>query len=300
MSSRYWRALAFSSSHTGQWAIEDLPWKTPDGWESDYWNLYLLRIVTADPERVTVSLEEQQRVARLSRVLEELAQRSRILRRPVEVELRDGNRVTDPALRLHERGATSILLEPEADLGEPKGPCGEWFVYDLAPQVLKLGGRLLQATYDRETRERLIKVVDATWTHLRGRRLEPTMLRQYDSHGWDALANPSPSSDMAEREHAPGDISSWYITERVVEGLVAVEEANQLRVLGGTATSSVAEELIAELRWLAFNRRETQKSREQLLWQIAQAEEAAAASPALGLAAALAVAQQLEAQRTGP
>ncbi len=79
---QFWAKVA-TFGGGGQWPLEDLPWMTTDGRESDYYSVLLTSIVLEGigSERVAdVNIE------RIGRLLEELANRGRITRRPLAAD----------------------------------------------------------------------------------------------------------------------------------------------------------------------------------------------------------------------
>lgn len=283
----YWSTLAFSPGKRTDWAIEDVPWRTADGDESEYWTVYLLRIITAYPGHRHLSVyEDERRVDRLTAVLEELGQRSRVTRRSVDLHV-DGAVMADPSLRLHQPRQVRVRLLPARDKGAPTGPEGAWHVYDLAPQLLKVAGRLLQGSGSPATRERLTDLIDSTWGHLRERCLQPDQVGQFHSYGWDA------GPGGAESQGSERDVSSWYITERVVEALTAVETASGVRSLPARTTRVALDEVVAELRWHVKTKLESSTDRRRILTDIAKAESLAETSPALSLGLVMEMARDL-------
>lgn len=283
----FWSTLAFSPGRRTDWAIEDVPWRTADGDESEYWTAYLLRIITAYPGHRQLSVyEDERRVDRLTAVLEELGQRSRVTRRSVRLCI-DGQVMDDPSLRLHEPRQVRVRLVPAREKGAPTGPEGAWHLYDLAPQLLKIAGRLLQGSGSPAARERLTDLIDSVWGHLRGRCLQPDQVGQFHSYGWDAgPGGPAPETD--ER-----DVSSWYLTERVVEALTAVETASGVRSMPARTTRAAVDEVVAELRWHVKTKLGSSTDRRKILTDIAEAEMLAETSPALGLGLVMEMARDL-------
>lgn len=135
---RFWAKLA--TFGTGTWLLEDLPWVTSDGRESDYYSL-LLTADDADIERT-------------GHLLEELARRSRITRRPV---------ADDPAIALHVPGLELPLVGSEQEAG---GPRLSWTVSSFALLVLKHLLRVAEMAGDTAPRIRLLDLADVMWTHI--------------------------------------------------------------------------------------------------------------------------------------
>ena len=124
---RFWATVATFGG--GRWPLEDLPWTTTDGRESDYYSLLLTSIVIqgAGTEQA-VGLD----IERVGRLLEELANRGRITRRPV---------ADDAAVALHIPGMRLRLMGSEK---VAEGPRLQWTVSSFTLLVLK---RLLRDRY---------------------------------------------------------------------------------------------------------------------------------------------------------
>jgi hypothetical protein len=99
---QYWTKVATFGS--GRWPLEDLPWRTTDGNESDHHSLIVASIVV---QGIYARREVSQRAARLGTVLEELANRGRLTRQPLQ---------DDPALTVHVPG-TRLPLAGSEELG---------------------------------------------------------------------------------------------------------------------------------------------------------------------------------------
>src|SRR4030095_142935 len=120
----------------GRWPLEDIPWRTTDQIESDYFSLLVTSIVAQDLVRRRASDASR---SRAGRVLDELANRSRITRRPFERN--------DPALPLHSPGYRIDLEgDDDADLGLG------WIVSDFSPLLLKRTVRIAGLMRDTELR----------------------------------------------------------------------------------------------------------------------------------------------------
>ncbi len=79
----YWTKLAFSSDDvTERWTIEDIPWTAADAEATDYWSLYVLGIVTRGDAQAGHRLNPGD-IERLIPLVEDMANRARITRRPV-------------------------------------------------------------------------------------------------------------------------------------------------------------------------------------------------------------------------
>jgi hypothetical protein len=219
---QFWAKIA--TFGTGRrWPIEDLPWTTSDGGESDYYSLLLTSIVIegAGSERgINVDVE------RVGRLLEELANRGRITRRPT---------TDDPAISLHIPGMRLRLFGSEK---VAEGPLLHWTVSSYASLVLKRVLRVAELIDDRVARLRFLDLADRIWAHVEQRRIEAPNGRGL----WDEPTQAFPGTPFA-RYGGP----SWYHTERVIEALVAAANVTQSQRV--TATPDLAQfalQLIAE------------------------------------------------------
>ncbi len=214
----YWSTLA--SLGADRWPLEDLPWRTTDEVESDYFSLLVSSIVVQDLVERRGSDAD---LGRVGRVLEELASRSRITRRP----LRD-----DPAVHLHAPGLR-IRLGGSEEAGEY--PIG-WLVSNFAPLLLKRTVRIAGLLRDTDLRGRLLELADNVWDHLLMRRL-------HDSPGRGLWDQPAEVFDEISVRH---ELQSWYHTERVVECLVAAANMVNREPLRSTRLADVATDLLNE------------------------------------------------------
>lgn len=191
LTQRYWATVAGFGD--GRWPLEDLPWRTSDGEESDYFTLSVMSIAARRIAEISDNLPVD--LGRLAGVLTELAHRSRINRRPAQ---------NDPALSIHSPGLT-ILLET-GDFGTTQ----TWTASDFAPQLLKRTLSVAQLSADIAIRDRIVEIADDIWAHLRLRRL-----REGRGRGlWD---QPSGAFPGIARD---GHYISWRQTLRIMESLV--------------------------------------------------------------------------------
>ncbi|MGQ0777411.1 MAG: SCO2524 family protein [Pseudonocardiales bacterium] len=149
----YWSTIA--SLGSGRWPLEDLPWRTTDEEESDYFSLLVSSMVVQDLVKRRASDTD---LGRVGRVLEELASRNRITRR----QLRD-----DPAVKLHASGLWLLLVGSE-EAGEHH--IG-WRVSNFATLLLRRTLRIAELLRDTELRGSLLMLADNVWDHLLLRRL---------------------------------------------------------------------------------------------------------------------------------
>lgn len=218
----YWATIA--SFGEGRWPLEDLPWRTADGLESDHFTLLVTSImVQAVADRASPEAE----LARIGRVLEDLAGRARVIRRPM---------TGDPAVALHAPGI-GVGLEGSEDVG---GPRLRWLISDFSPQLLKGTIRVAGLLTGTETRGRLLDLGDQIWDHL--------LLRQHRngpaSKLWDQ------PSEVYPEVKPSGDQPSWYYTERVVECLVGAAAVVESPPLRSERLTEYATDLLAEAEHL--------------------------------------------------
>jgi hypothetical protein len=188
----YWATVATFGS--GRWPLEDLPWRTTDGIEFDYFSLLVSGMVVQNMVAVRATNADLTRVAD---VLDELANRSRITRRSSERE---------PALDVHHPGL-HFPLEGSEEVG---GPRLAWTVEDISPLLLKRTLSLASLLSDGSARSRLLDLSDELWRHLQER-----VIADGAPNGlWDQPAGAFPQLSVKFTE------TSWYYTKRVVDCLV--------------------------------------------------------------------------------
>ena len=221
---QFWAKIATFGG--GRWPLEDVPWRTTDGRESDYYSVLLTSLVIegAGSERI-VNVD----VDRIGRLLEELANRGRITRRPV---------ADDPAIALHMPGLRLRLIGSEK---VAEGPRLQWIVSSFTLLVLKRLLRVAELIEDSSTRIRYLDLADLIWAHIERRRIEAQGARGL----WD-----EPTQVFTGTSLEAYGVPSWYHTERVIEALVAAANVTQSP---STATSELiesAQQLLAEAEHL--------------------------------------------------
>jgi hypothetical protein len=200
LTQRYWSAVARFDPEN--WPLEDIPWRTSDGEESDYYSLLVVSVLIQDLIARTAS---EPALGKATSILEELARRGRITRRLMD---------DDPALAVHFPGVKNRLAG-----SEQLGPELALYTYDYAPLLIKRSLQALQLTNNIEIRERLMEVAESAMDHLSERRLS-----RGDAKGlWDDVAG------LREGLPVPHQTTpSWYLTERVIEALVTTATAYAL------------------------------------------------------------------------
>jgi hypothetical protein len=219
---QFWARVA--TFGTGRWPLEDLPWRTNDGRESDYYSVLLTSILVEGRDRLAdVDFE------RIGRLLEELATRGRITRRPM---------TDDPAIGLHVPGMQLRLIGTEKVAG---GPRLQWTVSSFTLLVLKRLLRVAEMLDDTAARVRFLDLASEIWTHVERRRINSVTARGL----WD-----EPTQVFGGTEYATYDAPSWYHTERVIEVLVAAASATQSRPAVTPELAEYAQQLLAEAEHL--------------------------------------------------
>lgn len=195
LAQRYWSAVARFGS--GRWPLEDIPWRTSDGEESDYFSLIVSAVLMQDLLNREASDDD---LTRAAPVFDELARRGRIISRLTE---------SDPARSLHIPGVRLRLIGSEA---VDDGPPLHWIVGDYPTVLLKRSLQAARLSGNLETRDKLMELAQETMGHLDRR-----TFRDGSATGlWDDPGR------VFGGELATGR-PSWYITERVVECLVAAD-----------------------------------------------------------------------------
>lgn len=223
---RFWARIATFGSGL-QWPMEDLPWVTSDGAESDYYSLLLTSIVlTGASSEQGIDVD----VVRIGRLLEELASRGRITRRPV---------ADDPAIALHIPGMRLRLHGSEKVAG---GPLLQLTVSSYSSLLLKRVLRVAQLLEDMVTRLRFLDLADQIWAHIERRRIEAPNGRGL----WDEPAQVFTDTPL-DLYGGP----SWYHTERVIEALVAAANVTLSQTISASPDlAQLARQLIAEAEQL--------------------------------------------------
>ena len=220
---QYWTTLATFGDV--EWPMEDLPWRTTDGSESDYHSLLLCAIVIQGLPEESGS---GPKVRRLAKLLEELAMRGKITRRPV---------ANDPAVALHLPGIVMPLSGSEK-AGDAQI---EWVVSSFSMLLLKQMVQVAARTEDSSERSELLQKADKIWEHLQDRRLTGGDGREL----WDAPRNVYDERRRSGSGTVQQDWPSWYHTERVMEALVQAAQAVHTESTPGNSVSVLAGEVLA-------------------------------------------------------
>ncbi|WP_280268962.1 SCO2524 family protein [Nocardia wallacei] len=187
----YWSTVA---RFGGNWPLEDIPWRTSDGEESDYFSLAVTAMLIQD----LVYRESTEDLARTVAIFDRLARRGRITSRLTS---------DDPAAGLHHPG---VRLRLSGSAGIGGGPLLQWHVPDFATLMLKRCLEAARMRTDVGTRDRLMGLIESAMDHL-----DRCVLRDgpapglWDDTGWI----------FGDRGNGP-EGPSWFVTERMMESLV--------------------------------------------------------------------------------
>jgi hypothetical protein len=192
----YWSTVALFGQD--RWPVEDIPWTTSDGEESDYFSLLVTSIAMQD---LALRRATDSDLSRIHRILADLASRGRLTRRPVGGD--------DIAIRLHSPGVRLSLKG-----GEKLGPPLKWYVSNFSVLLLKRTVRIAELAQSTDLRNQLLGLSSQIWDHLQRRRLRSGQGRNLWDQTGEAFGRTSTDSDQP----------SWYFTERVVECLVSAAE----------------------------------------------------------------------------
>jgi hypothetical protein len=220
---RFWTKIA-TFGRGGRWPLEDLPWQTTDGRESDYYSVLLTSIVIEG-----AAGDRSVDVDRIGNLLAELANRGRATRRPTE---------NDPGIDLHIPGMRLRLIGSEK---VAEGPRLEWTVSSYSLLVLKRVLRVAELLEDSSARTRFLDLADQIWAHIERRQIEA-------GHGrglWD-----EPMQVFTGTSYPPYGAPSWYHTERVVEALVAAANVTRRPPTATDELIVIARQILAEAEYL--------------------------------------------------
>ncbi|GAA4201898.1 SCO2524 family protein [Microbispora amethystogenes] len=217
----YWRTIA--TYGRGTWPLEDIPWRTVDEKESDYYSLGVTAMVV---QSLVNNRSAEVDLDRVGAVLEELAIRARIIRRAVP---------GDPPVLMHSPGVPVNLHGSDA-----LGPHLLWMVSDFSITLLKRTIWAASIAQNTRMRERLLTLADQIWRHI--------LLRRHTGGPaaglWDQPGNVF--TDIELRDEEP----SWYFSERVAEFLVAAALASGEPPLRSPQLVELAYQMLGEAEHL--------------------------------------------------
>jgi hypothetical protein len=222
---QFWAKIA-TFGRGDRWPLEDVPWQTTDGDVSDYYSVLLSSILI---EGMVGGRSVDLDVDRMGDLLEELANRGRITRRPV---------AKDPGINLHIPGMRLRLIGTEK---VAEGPRLVWTVSSYTLLVLKRVLRVAELRKDSSARTRFLDLADTIWAHIERRRIEAANGRGL----WD-----EPTQVFTGTSYAPYEVPSWYHTERVIEALVAAANVTQTPPTPPDPLVEIARQFLAEAEYL--------------------------------------------------
>jgi hypothetical protein len=222
----YWATVATYGEGT-RWPLEDIPWRTTDGLDSDY---FTLQVTSLAVKGLVQDRSSNAQLVRIGNVLSELANRARMTRRP--------NR-DDPALALHYPGV-QLALGGSDRLG---GAEITWTVNEFAPLLLQRTANIAGLLSDAGDRGELLETADRVWEHMLQRRLQ----RGHGRNLWD---DPSGAFRELEAQMTPPEGPSWLISERVVAAVVATANVLDRRPLTSPDLAEHADALLSEAEQL--------------------------------------------------
>jgi hypothetical protein len=269
----YWSRLArFGDS----WPLEDLPWQTLDGEESDYFSLLVCAVLIQDLRSRAANEDD---LRRLEPLMADLANRARITRRP----LRD-----DPMIAMH---APGLLIE--LDTTEPLPMGMGWRVNDFAPVLFKRAAQLALLSGEPTVRDRLLGLATSTWNHLQDRQITV-------ESGFGMWDNPRRVFySMEKNDGAP----SWTMTSAIVDALVTSAEALGSRSARSQELVEVASAMVSEAEFLlnqqllstpALATAPYQASLQRIREDMQRASSLKTNQPSLALALAIGAVNQLD------
>ena len=270
----YWSRLARFGS--GRWPLEDLPWRTTDDTENDYYSLMVSAVLIQDLRQRTANESDLQRLVPL---LSELANRARITRRP----LRD-----DPMLELHEPGFKIELVG-----SEKLGPAMSYQLSDFAPVLFKRCTQLAELTIDPKSRDALINLATQVWNHLAQRRINGGKANGL----WDDPAR------VFTGMHSRHDDPLWSTNARVVDALVSSASALSTRQAHNDLLSDTAAAMVSEAEFLlneqqmatpALNYSPMQRGLEEIRRSLQRARSLIETQPSTAIALCVTAVTQLD------
>ncbi len=224
LTQQYWSTLArFGDT---RWPLEDIPWRTSDGEESDYFSALVSAVLIQD---LVSRAANEDDLTRAVDIFDELAKRGRITRRAVR---------GDAAVDLHSPGVPLRLRGTESQ----DAPLLEWMVGDYATVLLK---RVLQAARlsgEVGSRDRLLELAKAIMDHLENRKIAEGPAAGL----WDSAARVFPTLEPSEKDLVP----SWYFTERMIECLITADRTFRALPLRPPSMVGRAVELLSEAEHL--------------------------------------------------
>jgi hypothetical protein len=269
----YWSQLARFGA--GKWPLEDLPWRTTDGEESDYFTLLVCAVLLQDLNRREANEDD---LRRLQPLLSELANRGRVTRRPLR---------EDGALVVHFPGRQVSL-----DGSELLGPALGWRLVDYSPLLLRRVAQSAGLTTDSRRRDELLTLSSEVWDHLRRR-----VHQKGEFEGlWDDPVRVFPQFGSS------GARLSWTQNFRVAEALVNLwtSQANratrnlELVELAAATVSEAEYKVNEELSYTLALQTPLQATLQELRESVRRAKILADTQPATAMALCIPILQELD------
>lgn len=269
----YWSRLARFGA--GKWPLEDLPWRTLDGVESDYLTLLVCAVLLQDLTRREANEDD---LRRLQPLLSELANRGRITRRALR---------QDQAVEIHRPGLRVTL-----DGSEALGPPLAWRLTDYSPLLLRRVAQAAALTTEPRRRDDLLSLAAELWNHLSRR-----VFAEGEYLGlWD---DPTRVFDALDRSEAR---LAWTFNFRVVEALVGVwaSQANRAtrdQDFGELAAAMISEaeyKVNQELAYTVALQTPLQNTLQELRETVSRAKSMADTQPATAMALCVPILQELD------
>jgi hypothetical protein len=269
----YWSQLARFGP--GRWPLEDLPWRTVDGVESDYLSLLVCAVVLQDLARREANEDD---LRRLQPLLSELANRGRITRRAL---------LGDQALQIHHPG---LLVTLEGS--ERLGPQLLWRLTDFAPLLLRRVALAASLTSDQQRRDELLSLATAIWGHVAQR----AFARGEFQGLWD-----DPTRVYVQLE--PTAVRpSWTMSFRAVEALVGTwasqaNRATRNQDLGSFAAAMISEaeyKVNQELAYTVALQTPLQSTLQELRLAVSRAKSLSETQPATAMALCVPILEELD------
>lgn len=246
----YWFALGTADDSVngpGEWEIETIPLKTADSQGSAYWNLYLARVALTSDALKDSDLE------RLAGLAERLAEYGRVTAPAFPTK-------DDPMVKGIHYPGLRIGLQCEGE----KDNRFEWAAFDYAAQLLKMSAQIARMTEQSDVKQRMLELSQRVWSHLHRRSAKlnglswdhfPQAFEKYEFFGEGKEADEVISAKRKEVGLVGGQgVNSWYMTERVVEALVASVEAELHRPRPSDTLRQFAMSLFVEAHSLITGR----------------------------------------------
>lgn len=269
----YWSRLARFGA--GRWPLEDLPWRTVDGVESDYLTLLVCAVLLQDLTRREANEDD---LRRLQPLMSELANRGRITRRALQ---------QDQALQIHFPGLRLTL-----DGSEQLGPPLVWRLTDFAPLLLRRVAQAAALSTIPSRRDDLLSLASDVWRHMGSR-----SFIDGDTIGlWD-----DPSRVFLRLDKSAARLS-WTLNFRVIEALVGVwtsqaNRATRNQDLGELAAAMISEaeyKVNQELSYTVALQTPLQTTLQELRESVSRAKSMAESQPATAMALCVPILQELD------